>query len=266
MPLPQSRAAPPPRAAGRSTRRLVTALLLGASIAGCATTPLPPGTRVAADPDALADVIAQVPVVLLGEVHDKVRREIVMHDVRQLAPTITQQIVTPIALFNGMFAADRMPKFCYDTKETVDQQMMVGVLEKAVGLGLEIDVEWAYEALQIPKAGKGAKIIGTTATKQPADPAAAAAALTRLVALAKAKEGSGGSEVLPAYIAQLTALAAPHEQSMVQQIAAIVGESGDFDAAIEAIEALTINTRPTTLAQTIAQALSAANLAGRGED
>jgi uncharacterized iron-regulated protein len=70
MPLPQSRAAPPPRAAGRSTRRLVTALLLGASLAGCATTPLPPGTRVAAEPDALADVIAQVPVVLLGEVHD----------------------------------------------------------------------------------------------------------------------------------------------------------------------------------------------------
>jgi phage gp29-like protein len=200
----------------------------------------------------------------LGEVHDKVRREIVMHDVRQLAPTISQQIVAPIALYNGMFAADRMPKFCYDTKETVDQQMMVGVLEKAVDLGLEIDVEWAYEALQIPRAGKGATIIGKRA-KPPADPAAAAAALTRLVALAKAKDGSGGSEVLPAYIAQLTALAAPHEQSMVQQIAAIVGEAGDFDAAIEAIEALTVNTRPTALAQTIAQALSASNLAGRGE-
>jgi len=53
----------------RTTRHRMSTLLLAASIAGCATT-TPPGTRVAAEPGALADAIAGVPVVLLGEVHD----------------------------------------------------------------------------------------------------------------------------------------------------------------------------------------------------
>lgn len=210
----------------------------------------------------------------LGMVHDKVRREIMLHDVRQIAPTIGAQLVTPIALYNGMFAPDRMPTFVYDTAETVDQKMMVDVLERAANMGLDIDVEYAHQVLQIPKATDGAKTIkGTSGTTQPntptgntVDPAAAAdagAALTRLVAMAKDKAADGGPDVMGAYIAQLSALAAPHEQALVQQIAAIVAEAGGYDEAIEAIEKLAINTRPTALAETIALGLATADLAGR---
>ncbi|WP_310628159.1 DUF935 family protein [Limnohabitans sp.] len=204
----------------------------------------------------------------LGNVHDKVRREIMLHDVRQIAPTISAQLVTPIALYNGMFAPDRMPTFTYDTAETVDQQMMVNVLDKAAQMGLEIDVEYAHQVLQIPKATDGAKTIkgtsSTQATDTPTpDPAAAGAALTRLVALAKDKAAGDSPDVMGAYIAQLSALAAPHEQALVQQIAAIVADAGGYDDAIEAIEKLAINTRPTALAETIALGLATADLAGR---
>lgn len=205
----------------------------------------------------------------LGNVHDKVRREIMLHDVRQIAPTIGAQLVTPIALYNGMFAPDRMPTFAYDTAETVDQKMMVDVLDKAAQMGLEIDVDYAHQVLQIPKAADGTKTIKGTAgkpsgtpTDPTTDPAAAGAALTRLVALAKDK-ANGSPDVMAAYIAQLSALAAPHEQAMVQKIAAIVAEAGGYDDAIDTIEKLVINTRPTALAENIALGLATAELAGR---
>ena len=163
-----------------------------------------------------------------------------------------------------------MPTVAYDTAETVDQKMMVDVLDKAAQMGLDIDVEYAHQVLQIPKAADGAKTIKGTSgkpsgkpTDPTTDPAAAGAALTRLVALAKDKAAASGPDVMAAYIAQLTALAAPHEQAMVQQIAAIVADAGGYDDAIEAIEKLAINTRPTALAETIALGLATADLAGR---
>lgn len=203
----------------------------------------------------------------LGTIHNEVRREIMLHDVRQIEPTVQAQLVRPIVLLNGMFAEDRMPQFCYDTAETVDQAKMVGVFQKAAQMGMRIEVEYAHQALQIPMAKDGADILqsGPRAASEPGTPPDSKAALTRLAALAKTKTDDGSSDVLPAYIAQLTALASPHEQALVQQIAGIVADADGYDEAIEQIEQLAAATRSTPLAEQIALGLAAANLAGRGE-
>lgn len=124
----------------------------------------------------------------LGTIHDKVRREIMLHDVGQIDPTMQRQVVTPIALINGMFPPDRLPKFSHLTQESVDQQKMVDVLAKAADIGLEIDVEYAHKIMQLPRADKGAKLLRATnkpnAATNPDNPSPADAALTRLVALA----------------------------------------------------------------------------------
>lgn len=112
--------------------------------------------------------------------YDKVRREILMHDVRQIEPTINQQLVKPIILFNGMFAENRMPVFKYQTEESVDQQKMVDVLDKASKMGMQIDVDYAHEALQIPRADSKALILGKAA---PVVPTQDNAALIRLAML-----------------------------------------------------------------------------------
>lgn len=199
----------------------------------------------------------------LGQVHNHVRREIMLHDVRQLEPTIAQQLLTPMALYNGMFAPDRIPRFAFDTAETADQRMMVEVLGRAAEMGMAIDVDFAHQALQIPKAAEGATLLkglSRSGSREATTP------LSRLVSLAKTKAGDGdAADPMPAYIAQLTALAAPHEQALVQQIAAIVADAGDYDDAIAALEQLAINTRPTALAETIALGLATANLAGRAD-
>lgn len=188
----------------------------------------------------------------LGEVHNQVRREIMLHDVRQIEPTIQSQLLLPIAALNGMFPADRMPRFSYQTEESADQAVMVGVLEKATGLGMEIDLDWAHKATQIPRAGKGAKLL-TAPGRAPAG-----AALTRLAALASEREET---DIPAAYAAQLAALCAPHESALIDRIAAVIAEAGSFEEAIAGMEALTAN--DPAWAESVALGLASAHLAGR---
>lgn len=193
-------------------------------------------------------------------IYDKVRREILLHDVRQITPTMNNQLVRPIALINGMFAEDRMPVFRYDTEESVDQGKMVKVLNDGAAMGMEIDVEYAHKVTQIPRAEKGAKLLLAPGTKAET-PTTADAALVRLAALVKqVKDG----DVTDAYAAQLAALCAPHEQALFQHIAAAVAEAGSFEDALANIEALSASV-DKAWAESIAQGMAAANLAGRAD-
>lgn len=205
-------------------------------------------------------------------VYDKVRREIVLHDVGNMEPTVDQQLLAPINMYNGMFEAGRMPKFKYLTQESVDQQKMVTVLEKGVALGMEIEVEYAHEVMQIPRAKQGAALLGKPVetpainnvdkTKQPpADPLQGA--LSRLAALAK-NQGAE-ADLTDAYTAQLAALGAKHESALVQKIYDVIGAGGDFDKAIEGIEALAIEFKVPALTEVIALGMAAANMGGRSE-
>jgi phage gp29-like protein len=194
-------------------------------------------------------------------IYDKVRREILLHDVRQIEPTINSQITKRISLINGMFPENRIPKFHYDTEETVDQGKMVKVLNDGAAMGMEIDVDYAHKVTQIPRAKEGAKLLLMPSAKPdtPNTPKPADAALVRLAALAsEAKQ----ADVTGIYAAKLAALSAPHEEALSQQIAAIVAESGSFDEALDKIAAL--SSMPSKeWSQSIAEGMAAANLAGR---
>jgi len=194
----------------------------------------------------------------LGVIHDKVRREIMLHDVRQIEPTTNSQIIKPIVRLNGMFPDDRMPVFKYDTADEVDQKALVDVLEKGAAMGLEIDVEWAHTALQIPRAGKEAKLL--TGVGKMVTPSPANTALSRLAALAKQQQDG---DIVSNYSQQLAALCMPHEQAAIQQIAAVVAEAGSFDEAIAGIEAL--NLSAAAWGDALQLGMAAAHLAGRGE-
>lgn len=192
----------------------------------------------------------------LGNVHERETRKIMLHDVGQIDPTMNDQLVKPIALINGIFPLDRLPTFAHLTEETPDQAKMVDVLDKAARMGMEIDVDYAHQIMQIPRAGAGAKLlmVGQKAkTTSPAD-----AALTRLVALASAAKTE--PDITTAHAAQLATLCAPIEQRLIQQISAIVAEAGDFDAALEGIAALQADPK---WAEAMQLGMAAAHLAGR---
>lgn len=194
----------------------------------------------------------------LGQVHNEVRREIMLHDVRQIEPTTSKQLVAPIALINGMFPADRLPLFKYDTAEAVDRKSVVETLATGAGIGLEIDVDWAHKELQIPRAGKDAKIL--TVSGKLAAPSPTGAALTRLAALAKQQQDS---DIVGNFSQQLAALCMPQEQAAIQQIAAVVAAAGSFDDAIAGIEALNLDNKDW--GGSLQLGMAAAHLAGRSD-
>ncbi len=143
----------------------------------------------------------------LGQIHNEVRREIMLHDVRQIAPTVQAHLVRPVAIFNGMFADGRMPTFGYDTAETVDQAAMVKVFQEAANMGLRIDVEHAHQVLQIPMADDKATVLQASSVmpaasvmpakagiQPPANTPQETAATTKVAALARAVQSLEAAE------------------------------------------------------------------------
>lgn len=194
----------------------------------------------------------------LGEIHDHVRREIMLHDVRQIEPTVSRQLLRPISLINGMFPDDRVPTFTYLTEETVDQGKMVQVLKESVGIGMEIDIEWAHAAMQIPRAAEGAEILKTASGFSGGG--YDFAGLKRMAALSRKQEGSN---LTAAYAAQMASLCAPFEEKVVSQIAQIVSDAGGFDEALDGIAAMMRNKENyQEWVKTIAEGTTAAHLAG----
>jgi phage gp29-like protein len=131
-------------------------------------------------------------------------------------------------------------------------------------MGLEIDIDYAHQVLQIPKAKEGAKILNASSTgtnASPDKPQPANAALVKLLALATAAKGNPSADLISAYSHQLATLCVPHEEALIQQIAHIVAEAGSFEDALTAIDALKINN--AAWAESLALGTSAANLAGR---
>lgn len=196
---------------------------------------------------------------------DKVRREILLHDVRQLEPTYTNQLLGPINHYNAMFKPGRLPKWKYKTQEPVDQEKMVKVLDKAAEIGLQIEVEYAHDLMQIPQAKEGAAVLGKKPAADNQDPPSSEAdqALSRLAALAK-NQGAE-AELTDAYTAQLAALGARQEAKLVQALSAVVADAGGFDEALEGLEALAIEYKMPALVEVLAQGMTAAHLGGRSD-
>ena len=198
----------------------------------------------------------------LGLIHDKVRTEILMHDVKQIEPSINKGLVQRIVGINGMFKTGRMPSFKFDTEEGVDQEKVALVFEKAVNMGMEIEVDYAHKALQIPRAAKGKPILTAPIRQYRVDEdmvrgreALSQAALSRTPV--------DGGPTLGQLTDQLAAKSAPHEEAIIQQVYAALAESGDFDEAITRIEQLNINL--DKYAELLGSGMTAAHLAGRSD-
>lgn len=89
----------------------------------------------------------------LGTVHNEVRRDLLVSDVRQLAQTITQQVILPYLLINfPNVDPARIPTFVFDTKEPEDIKTFADALPNLVKVGLPIPAKWVLDKLGIPQA------------------------------------------------------------------------------------------------------------------
>ncbi|OOF59301.1 DUF935 domain-containing protein [Rodentibacter myodis] len=90
----------------------------------------------------------------LGNVHNEVRRDLMISDAKQIAQTITQQIILPYLQINvdPNIAPHRVPYFEFDTKEYDDLSVLAEALPKLVQIGVKVPESWARDKLGIPEA------------------------------------------------------------------------------------------------------------------
>jgi phage gp29-like protein len=125
----------------------------------------------------------------LGTVHERVRLEIRESDARQVASTITRQLLVPLGLINiPGFDPRRAPRFELDLGEAEDIAAMADALPKLVSVGMRIPEAWAREKLRIPAAQDGEPLLAPAATSPAAEPADGADAPGRADAAAAAED------------------------------------------------------------------------------
>lgn len=96
----------------------------------------------------------------LGNVHNEVRRDLLISDVKQLAQTFTQQIILPYLQINfANVDPTRIPVFEFDTKEPADLAVLAESLPKLVDIGLPIPTAWARDKLGIPEVQEGETVL-----------------------------------------------------------------------------------------------------------
>jgi phage gp29-like protein len=85
----------------------------------------------------------------LGEVHNEVRHDILVSDARQLARTLSRQLVEPLVRLNSRMT--RMPTWVFDTEQPEDLKLYADALPNLVRMGMRIPARWAHEKLRIPE-------------------------------------------------------------------------------------------------------------------
>ncbi|MDH0494257.1 DUF935 domain-containing protein [Comamonas aquatica] len=202
----------------------------------------------------------------LGNVHNEVRKDLRDGDLRQLNTTLSRDLVYAIATLNGL-APDgikRCPRMQLTADETEDMQSMSEALPKLVGIGVQVPQSWANRRLGIPLPQQGEAVLVAAPTPATAAPAPSQAALTaQLAALSAATQPVQTPPV--AMAAQLAQHANPAAGSWVAQVHALVMRASSLQDIRDGLEQLLPSMTLDQYAAALADAMAAAQLAGRYE-
>ncbi len=215
----------------------------------------------------------------LGQVHERGLAELVASDARQYAATIRRDLLWPLAALNfGIDRPERSPRFYLDSSETADYEVLAKTLPVFVDLGAKIPAWWLHEKTGIPEAGTSDVVLakaqpapainpvtGEPAPAQPAPDAAGIALRAALRVTAKQREADW-----PAIqTARLGQAAAATIDRWVGEIRAeldrALDDGQDLDAFAQRLLSLYPDLPDGDLTSLMAEALAAAELAGRYE-
>lgn len=88
-----------------------------------------------------------------ADLHREVRHDILIADARQIAGTITRDLLYPLIALNrgNIDGLRRSPRLVFDTGEAEDIKLFAEALPELVGVGMNIPVSWAHDKLRIPE-------------------------------------------------------------------------------------------------------------------
>ncbi|HTF98669.1 MAG TPA: DUF935 domain-containing protein [Cellvibrio sp.] len=96
----------------------------------------------------------------LGEVHNEVRKDLRDGDCKQLANTLTRDLLWPmLVLSKGNRDPRRAPRLQFDLREPEDLEKFTKSIPVLVDLGMEIPKGWSHEKTGIPKPVDGEEIL-----------------------------------------------------------------------------------------------------------
>jgi phage gp29-like protein len=167
----------------------------------------------------------------LGKVHNEVRHDIMRGDARQIAATLTRDLIYPLIALNrpGLDGLARCPRFVLDVAEADDMAAYADALPKLVGVGFQIPRTWAQEKLHIPLAQKGEEMLSLPANA-PVAPGTSETVLK--AALSSQVEPDAIDPVDPTVplVDQLSQSSAPHWTSQIDHIKSLVESSTSLEA------------------------------------
>ncbi|HHF4621557.1 TPA: DUF935 domain-containing protein [Haemophilus influenzae] len=188
----------------------------------------------------------------LGNVHNEVRRDLMISDAKQIAQTITQQIILPYLQINvdPNIAPHRIPYFKFDTKEYEDLSVFAEAIPKLTGIGVQISESWVRDKLGIPEPQEGELILSTPQGEKTDEKTTALSAVfnhgkgctcgCRSAALSAQNGKKDEQDELDGLIDDALANADFNQQldPMMKQIVGVVMASESYDEAQEKLIAL----------------------------
>ena len=165
-----------------------------------------------------------------ADLHDQVRQDILKADARQLAATITRDLLYPLIALNrgGIDSLARCPRLIFDTSEPEDLAAYAESLPKLVAAGMRrIPTAWVHEKLRIPEAADDEPTLGgdpPAAGKPPAAPAPGTPAADQEEA-SDDEAAADPADTPPAALAALAASARQAaERDALDELADVMGE------------------------------------------
>lgn len=194
-----------------------------------------------------------------ADVHNEVRHELMVSDARQIAGTLSRDLLWPLAALNGL-ALDprRAPRFVFETEEPEDLALYADALPKLVSVGVRVPRDWANERLGIPIPDEDEPVLSSGAAPAPPSPTPETAA-TRRVAL-RERDPADAADALAD---RLEVETAPLLDALVAPVRDLVMAAESLEEIRDRLPGLFPGLPFEALAQVMGQALAAAELAGR---
>lgn len=208
----------------------------------------------------------------LGNVHNEVRQELRNSDLKQLAATLSRDLVYPLYALNGksFSGSRRLPRFEFDVSKAADLTESVEALIKLASAGDdEIPLSWVHQKYGIPHAEKGEKVLRAPSAPSDSFGFAGLTAQPNFAALrtqptATASQPSHySSQTLP----QLADQTQPIIDDWVNQLDALLKKAEEEGKSFDEVQQQLVELYPqldiNQLTDALGSAFLAAELAGR---
>tara|TARA_B100002049_G_C16081524_1_gene377410 strand:- start:219 stop:1772 length:1554 start_codon:yes stop_codon:yes gene_type:complete len=189
----------------------------------------------------------------LGNVHMEVLNDITESDLKQVANTITRDIIYPMFALNSKSYSGprRIPRFKFDTSEAEDIANLAPALKTLVEINYPIPTKWVSEKTQIPLPDKGESIL-TLHQEQPT------AELKGFAAL-KSTPQKDNADLMAE---QLAAQAQTHLNSMSAAVTELVKNASSLEEIRDGIIELEPQISTEGFTELMAKAMAASELLG----